>query len=369
MYKVIFRQTFRKQKQMKKIFIPALTIFLRGSMSVAALTTSVQKPANDQQVDLYFDAKAQVIPHPDKATTGGEDANFVSRYVLGVADGVGGWNLSGVDPSKYSRALVGGALESAEDGEVDPLTVMEAGADKANGILGSATLCVVSLYDGKFHSANIGDSGYMIFRNNELLYRSKEQQHDFNFPYQLGEGSGDTPAHAQLKKHEAKENDLLIVGSDGLFDNVFDETIEDMVKIHRNVDELADRLAKLAASNGANMTFSSPFSVAARRYNYNFLGGKQDDVTVVVARVKAEQSRNNNNNNNNNNQKVVAKQRPGSSQRRTYATQALSLDDGTTQTALLSNYVALALASVGLVGGVLYGWRQVVNDERRMRDE
>jgi len=95
MYKVIFRQTFRKQKQMKKIFIPALTIFLRGSMSVAALTTSVQKPANDQQVDLYFDAKAQVIPHPDKATTGGEDANFVSRYVLGVADGVGGWNLSG----------------------------------------------------------------------------------------------------------------------------------------------------------------------------------------------------------------------------------------------------------------------------------
>ena len=88
----------------------------------------------------------------------------------------------------------------------------------------------------------------------------------------------------------------------------------------------------------------------------------------VVARVKAEQSRNNNNNNNNN-QKVVAKQRPGSSQRRTYATQALSLDDGTTRTALLSNYVALALASVGLVGGVLYGWRQVVNDERRMRDE
>lgn len=48
-----------------------------------------------------------VLPHPDKAETGGEDAFFVSshgRGAFGVADGVGGWNLEGVDPSRYSRS-------------------------------------------------------------------------------------------------------------------------------------------------------------------------------------------------------------------------------------------------------------------------
>ena len=38
--------------------------------------------------------------------TAGEDAHFVSSYgrgAFGVADGVGGWNVDGVDPSRYSR--------------------------------------------------------------------------------------------------------------------------------------------------------------------------------------------------------------------------------------------------------------------------
>ena len=48
-----------------------------------------------------------MLPHPDKVETGGEDAFFVSSHgqgAFGVADGVGGWNLEGVDPSRYSRS-------------------------------------------------------------------------------------------------------------------------------------------------------------------------------------------------------------------------------------------------------------------------
>ena len=40
------------------------------------------------------------------AGKGGEDAFFVSDALwgaIGVADGVGSWNLDGVDPSFYSR--------------------------------------------------------------------------------------------------------------------------------------------------------------------------------------------------------------------------------------------------------------------------
>lgn len=49
-----------------------------------------------------------VLPHPEKAETGGEDAFFVTSHgqgAFGVADGVGGWNLEGVDPSRYSRCV------------------------------------------------------------------------------------------------------------------------------------------------------------------------------------------------------------------------------------------------------------------------
>jgi len=46
-----------------------------------------------------------MIPHPDKAHRGGEDAYFNSTLMLAIADGVGGWNNQGVDPSKYSRFL------------------------------------------------------------------------------------------------------------------------------------------------------------------------------------------------------------------------------------------------------------------------
>jgi len=39
------------------------------------------------------------------------------------------------------------------------------------------------------HSLNLGDSGYVIVRptNEEvkIIYRSEEQQHSFNFPYQV----------------------------------------------------------------------------------------------------------------------------------------------------------------------------------------
>ena len=53
-----------------------------------------------------------MIPHPDKVEKGGEDAVFTSsryaaltRSLLAVADGVGGWADSGVDPAFYSRKL------------------------------------------------------------------------------------------------------------------------------------------------------------------------------------------------------------------------------------------------------------------------
>ena len=58
-------------------------------------------------MSTWLGVAGAVLPHPDKVETGGEDAFFVSSHgqgAFGVADGVGGWNLEGVDPSRYSRS-------------------------------------------------------------------------------------------------------------------------------------------------------------------------------------------------------------------------------------------------------------------------
>jgi hypothetical protein len=34
------------------------------------------------------------------------------------------------------------------------------------------------------------------------------------------------------------------------------------------------------------VNYLSPFSLQAKRYGYKFLGGKSDDITVIVAQIK-----------------------------------------------------------------------------------
>jgi hypothetical protein len=49
------------------------------------------------------------------------------------------------------------------------------------------------------YTANLGDSGYLLLRKSGIdlisIYRTKEQTHSFNFPFQIGTG-GDDPAGA-----------------------------------------------------------------------------------------------------------------------------------------------------------------------------
>ena len=52
-----------------------------------------------------FNAGVSVLPHPEKVAKGGEDAYSLNPRLLAVADGVGGWIESGVDPANFSREL------------------------------------------------------------------------------------------------------------------------------------------------------------------------------------------------------------------------------------------------------------------------
>ena len=61
----------------------------------------------------------------------------------------------------------------------------------------------------------------MILRDGACIYKTREQQHAFNFPYQLGTGSKDSAMDAIFDQVLIQEGDVVLLASDGLWDNLF----------------------------------------------------------------------------------------------------------------------------------------------------
>jgi protein phosphatase PTC7 len=76
--------------------------------------------------------------------------------------------------------------------------------DDKNGLIGSSTACIVVFNrDASLvHAANLGDSGFVIIRDNKIIHRSQEQQHYFNSPYQLA-------IHPNLHMSENNEDSMI----------------------------------------------------------------------------------------------------------------------------------------------------------------
>lgn len=98
--------------------------------------------------------------------------------------------------------------------------------------LGSCTLAALSINLRTLHTNSylMGDAGFMIIRNGGIHYRSVDQVKGFNFPYQLGlVDTSDHPSEGKSESLQLKVNDVIILGSDGLFDNIFDNRILEIV--------------------------------------------------------------------------------------------------------------------------------------------
>lgn len=101
--------------------------------------------------------------------------------------------------------------------------------------------------------------------------------------------------------------DVVVMGSDGLFDNLWDADLERLVLAATTSETtgqplgerallcLANDILSLAEANSQDKMFKSPWSVeCAEQRKVGLLrkmfpkGGKLDDITVVVACVQAE---------------------------------------------------------------------------------
>ncbi|PWN88305.1 protein serine/threonine phosphatase 2C [Acaromyces ingoldii] len=399
-----------------------------GARRSASGKTKQSPPTGSPSKMAIRDSDGRIIKDRLRSVQVGEDAYFLRPDSLGVADGVGGWaSRPGADPALFSRLLMHfcavelsrydglSAAELAADngsllhawGSVDPVEVMHRAwercvrASRREGILGSSTALIALLRGDELRIANVGDCVLLIIRQGDLLFRSTEQQHSFNFPVQLGmmgdttqsvkkrteaankargaaqekgrdsssvmedyddvedepgsssSSSIDGGAAAGVKGHaaaegeaegagavgggagpttEAKEEsdeqepewdeprrdagrwtvrveagDIIVVGSDGLMDNLFDEDIiEEVLRFlpqQQQGDGLQDSTvspaesafspqlvsealcsrAKAVSEDGR--AISSPFQQRAMEEGLHYVGGKHDDISVLVCLV------------------------------------------------------------------------------------
>ena len=223
-----------------------------------------------------------------------------------VADGVGGWAESGVNPAIYSRKLCKNIkLATTSDlrkYEKDTAALVKYSWEN-NQELGSSTLVVVTLpSQGKeLFTTYVGDSGYCILRRKNpastelnIVYESKAQQKGFNFPLQLGCGqNGDHPEVGKTQSHEVQTGDFVVLGSDGLFDNINAAQIADLISRELAISgnafqpfDAANKIAKQAFQYSLDPKYDSPFAQEARKNKVKFMGGKSDDISVTIGIVE-----------------------------------------------------------------------------------
>ncbi|XP_071692672.1 probable protein phosphatase 2C 80 [Rutidosis leptorrhynchoides] len=234
------------------------------------------------------------LPHPDKEATGGEDAHFilVEEQVIGVADGVGGWADVGINAGLYSRSLMSNsvnAIKGQPNEAIDPAHVL-AKAHLATKAKGSSTACIIALKEEGLHAVNLGDSGFVVIRDGCTIFHSPVQQHDFNFTYQLANGNeGDQPSSGQVFKIEVAAGDVIVAGTDGLFDNLYNNEVTALVvqgvRSRVSPEVMAKNIADLARVKALDRKRQSPFATAAQEAGFRYHGGKLDDITVVVSFV------------------------------------------------------------------------------------
>ena len=55
--------------------------------------------------------------------------------------------------------------------------------------------------------ANVGDSGFIVVRNGDVIAKSMPMQRGFNFPYQIG-SDGDDPSIAEVRNSNLNEKTI-----------------------------------------------------------------------------------------------------------------------------------------------------------------
>ncbi|RMZ78103.1 hypothetical protein DV737_g4064, partial [Chaetothyriales sp. CBS 132003] len=163
---------------------------------------------------------------------------------------LGGWVDHGIDPADFSHGLCSHMASislQALDGTLGPRELLArayAAVMSDPEIVGGGSTACVAVADthGRMRVANLGDSGYVHLRLGTVHHYSDPQTHAFNTPYQLsltppdilrqtmifgGVMLHDGPERADLSDHQLGHGDVVILATDGVWDNL---DVQDVLK-------------------------------------------------------------------------------------------------------------------------------------------
>lgn len=287
---------------------------------------------------LCFSARAFQRTHPSKIRMGYKDADatLTSPMLLGVCDGVSQLEEYGMDPSLLPHELLQtceelAMLQLVPDGPVNPqdayrgpISLLKE-AYEATESQGSTTVLLAALDNstrihGKLHPMiavlSIGDCELLMLRRTmgrespyQAVFHTEMQRIDQNVqtPLQLArvdaridEDFDESIALEVIEKGSAVhcvsayEGDIVVMGSDGVFDNLFlDEIVEicngaiatpragtEFSQVPGNIlSQVSQRLVLEAHSKSSDGgTGNFPDTPIGK-------GGKVDDTSVVVAEI------------------------------------------------------------------------------------
>ncbi|RDL36705.1 Uncharacterized protein BP5553_06057 [Venustampulla echinocandica] len=284
------------------------------------------------------DRRAFVNGELIRGYTNGDDAVYFSDDFIGATDGVGAWSTRpGGHAGLWSRLILHfWALETELDAarprppgqkyQPTPIEYLQKAYEqtieatsKPNQWQGTTTAAGAQLHFQKssedpnspasplLYVTNLGDSQVLVLRprDSELVYKTTEQWHWFDCPWQLGTNSPDTPAgNAVMDEVAIQENDVVLAMSDGVIDNLWEhEIITNVVNSIRKWEQgeggkstgdrsggasggmqfVAEELMKAAKVIATDPFAESPFMERAVEEGLAMEGGKLDDISVVAA--------------------------------------------------------------------------------------
>jgi len=191
----------------------------------------------------------------------GDDAGFWSETgqgcACGIADGATGNSRYGYDPGDFSRNLMEQCSEiyaTERNGVTDARDLLLKAYDEVQNktCYGSCTACVIELNHStnEMTAVNVGDSGYCLLRDGQIVHASEPQRVSWDCPKQLDSypwkeesrqmGVSYTEilgSETMCDTFEVMKDDVIIISSDGLYDNLDYDQIEDIYQKVSNLKQ------------------------------------------------------------------------------------------------------------------------------------
>lgn len=259
------------------------------------------------------------------------DATLASPMLLGVADGVSSLKALGIDGSELPNELLEACNEIAmsqliserDDHYSGPVSLIKEAYEETES-LGSTTVLLAvldnsSLVHGKVHPMiavlNIGDCEFLLLRRKkghsyplEVVFHTEMQRLDdrVNTPLQLGRVDERIDPHfheglafevidegSSVQCVSTFEGDIVVLGSDGIFDNLFLDEIVDTCNYFLSPPDSSTFVPlqpMVLTQIGRQLVHQSHTKTkpGAKRHLPDTpigKGGKMDDTSVVVAEV------------------------------------------------------------------------------------